>query len=284
MIQRAVLLLLTLLLLLTGCGGADFMHTAGAAPPAPDGAMKSSRAEVGFAASDDSLPYPAEPPMLAEAEVDGNVGGPPPPPPPPPPAQPAPAPTNAPDATAPPQIKKQAQPLLIYTADYTMAVFETTAAIDAVQKLAEELGGYLVKRTDGYITVRVPSNTFKTALGKLEGLGDVLHRDESVEDVTEAFYDLKIRLDNARAMRDRLEQLLAQAKDVKEALAVEKELARITADIETMEGKLKRLRELIAFSTITVRFEARGGETVGDEVRLPFPWLDQLGLSNLLQM
>ena len=262
------------------------MHASGSAP-APDTAMRASKTAdgPGFAGSDEGLPYPAEPPMLAEAEVDGAVGGAPPPPaPPPPPAQPAPAPTNAPDASGPPDIKKQAQPLLIYTADYTMAVFETTAAIDAVQKMAEELGGYLVKRTDGYITVRVPSNTFKTALGKLEALGDVLHRDESVEDVTEVFYDLKIRLDNARAMRDRLEQLLAQAKDVKEALAVEKELARITAEIETMEGKLKRLRELIAFSTITVRFEARGGETVGDEVRLPFPWLDQLGLSNLLQM
>jgi hypothetical protein len=277
MTRRIVLLFVALLLFLTGCGGADFM-TAGAAPQAP--AERSARTEAGFAGSDDGLPYPPEPSMLAEAEVDANVtGG----APPPPPAQPAPAPPT-PDATAPPQVKKQAQPLLIYTADYTMAVFETTAATDEVQKMAEELGGYLVKRTDGTITERVPSNTFKQALGKLEGLGDVLHRDESVEDVTEAFYDLKTRLENARAMRDRLEELLAQAKDVKEALAVERELARITADIETMEGKLKRLRELIAFSTITVRFEARGGETVGDEVRLPFPWLDQLGLSNLLQM
>lgn len=279
MIQRLVLLVLTLLLLLTGCGGADFMM-AGSAPQAERADYATRSADAGFAGSDEALPPPAEPPMFADADLDGPMG----PPPPPPPAQPSPAPTSAPDASGPPSIQKQAQPLLIYTADYTMAVFETTAAIDAVQKMAEALGGYLVKRTDGYITVRVPSNTFKTALGKLEALGDVLHRDESVEDVTEAFYDLKIRLDNARAMRDRLEQLLAQAKDVKEALAVEKELARITADIETMEGKLKRLRELIAFSTITVRFEARGGETVGDEVRLPFPWLDQLGLSNLLQM
>ena len=279
MIQRLVLLVLTLLLLVTGCGGAAFM-TAGAAPQR--GRAERAKSTADFGPSISGLPDPAEPAMFAEAEIDEAMGGAPPPP--PPPAQPAPAPINLPDASGPPDVKEQAQPLLIYTADYTMAVFETTAAIDAVQKMAEELGGYLVKRTDGYITVRVPSNTFKTALGKLEALGDVLHRDESVEDVTEDYYDLKTRLDNARAMRDRLEQLLAQAKDVEEALAVEKELARVTADIETMEGKLERLRELIAFSTITVRFEARGGETVGDEVRLPFPWLDQLGLSNLLQM
>ena len=59
---------------------------------------------------------------------------------------------------------------------------------------------------------------------------------------------------------------------------------RVTVEIEAMEGKLKRLRELIAFSTMTVRFEARGGETVTKKIRLPFPWLDQLGLSHLLNL
>jgi len=283
MIRRIVTFLVALLLF-TGCGGADFM-AAGAAPQSA-GSERAATSTVGFAGSDEALPYPAEPPMVADADMGPAAGNAPvdPQAPPPPPPQPSPAPSNKPDAAGPPSVKKQAQPLLIYTADYTMAVFETTSAIDAVQKMAEELGGYLVKRTDGYITVRVPSNTFKKALGQLDALGDVLHREESVEDVTEAFYDLKTRLENARAMRDRLEELLAQAKNVEEALAVEKELARITADIETMEGKLKRLRELIAFSTITVRFEARGGDTVSDEVRLPFPWLDELGLSNLLSM
>lgn len=279
MIRSFVLLLIALLLVLTGCGGA-YNVAAGSAPAATRGA---GRAET----LDADMPAPMEEPMFAQAEMDMDG------------AEPAlpPAPPQAPDASpAPPAgapkpasgtagtVQKQAQPLLIYTANYTMAVFEATAAIDAVQKLAGELGGYLVKRSDRVITVRVPSNAYQQALGELEKLGDVLHREETVEDVTEAFYDLKTRLQNARAMRDRLEELLAQATKVEEALAVEKELARVTADIETMAGKLKRLRELIAFSTITVRFEPRGGDTVDDEVRLPFPWLDQLGLSNLLNL
>jgi Domain of unknown function (DUF4349) len=272
-IRTMWLLLIALLLAAVGCGGAYPM--AGS----KDSAMRATRsdgvheeADMGMFASGD---MPAQEPAPRYAEVTTGPESPPPPP--------APAPAK-PDASSPPNVKKQAQPLLIYTADYTMAVFESTAAIDQVQKLAEELGGYLVRRDDRSIIVRVPSNTFKNALSKIGTFGDVLHREESVEDVTEAFYDLKTRLDNARALRARLEQLLAQANDVKEALAVEKELARVTTEIETMEGKLKRLRELIAFSTITVRFEARGGDHVNDEVRLPFPWLDQLGLSNLLNL
>jgi len=211
----------------------------------------------------------------------------------PPPAKPATTPAQPPtatpeppavrDATAPPTVK-QAKPLLIYTANYTLAVFEATASIDAVQKLATDLGGYLVRRDDRSITVRVPSERFRGALGKIAKLGDVLHHEETVQDVTEQFLDLQTRLKNARAMRDRLEQLLAAAKDVKDALAVEKELGRVTAEIESMEGKLKRLRELIAFSTITVEFQARPSDRVDSNVRLPFPWLNQLGLSRLLSL
>jgi hypothetical protein len=179
---------------------------------------------------------------------------------------------------------KMAGPLLIYTATFHMAVFEAGPSIDATYKLAKDLGGYLVRRDQHSIIIRVPVAKYHDALNKVAKLGDVLNREETVEDVTEQFLDMQTRLRNARAMRDRLEQLLAQAKNVKEALAVEKELGRITTDIERMEGRLKRLRELISFSTITVQFKARPSDHVDSTVRLPFPWLDRMGLSNLLSL
>jgi len=179
---------------------------------------------------------------------------------------------------------KVAGPLLIYTATFHMAVFEAGPSIDATYKLAKDMGGYLVRRDQRTIVVRVPAAKYREALSAIGKLGDVLHREETVEDVTEQFLDIQTRLRNARAMRDRLEKLLAQAKDVKEALAVEKELGRVTTDIERMEGRLKRLRELIAFSTITVQFKPRPTDHVDSKVRLPFPWLDRMGLSNLLSL
>ena len=203
----------------------------------------------------------------------------------PPPAQAPPAkPKPAPTATDGTSTQQQTAPLLIYTANYTMAVFEVTKSIDDVQALAKKLGGYLVRRDDRAITIRVPAAQYTAALGDVAKMGDVLHREETVEDVTEQFFDMKTRLDNARAMRIRLQELLAAAKDVKDALAVEKELARVTETIERIEGKLKRLRELINFSTITVAFNAHNSENVNSNVNLPFSWLDQLGLGPLLRL
>jgi len=102
--------------------------------------------------------------------------------------------------------------------------------------------------------------------------------------VTEQFLDMQTRLKTKRAMQERLQQLLAQAKNVEEALAVERELARITEEIESMEGRLKVWRELVAFSTITVVFQAQPTDKINSTVRLPFPWLNELGLPSLLNL
>ena len=175
-----------------------------------------------------------------------------------------------------------AAPLLIYTANLVMGVFEAAEAIDQAEKLALDAGGYLVRRDDQSITVRVPAAKFHGTLKDVMKLGDVRHRDVKVQDVTEQFHDLQIRLRNAEAVLARLHALLDRAQSVKDALAVEAELARVAGQVEQLKGRLKILRELIAFSTITVRFDAQPVEQLESNITLPFPWLDSLGLSNLL--
>lgn len=175
-------------------------------------------------------------------------------------------------------------PLLIYTATVTMAVFGLDEALDAVERLARAQQGYLVRRSDTSITVRVPAAAFQETLTGVGRVGDELHRDVNARDVTEEYADLEIRLRNAEVVRQRLEGLLAKAGSVEEALSVERELARVTGTIEALKGKLKLMSELVAFSTITVNFQARAVEHVGPEHPLPFDWLKQLGLSNLLAL
>ena len=78
--------------------------------------------------------------------------------------------------------------------------------------------------------------------------------------------------------------MLLEKANVKEALEIEKEMRRVTEEIELLEGKLKLLRDKIAFSTITVAFEPRGSTIQATRIKLPFPWLTQLGLPTLLHL
>ena len=187
-------------------------------------------------------------------------------------------------------------PMLIYTAAVDLSVrrAEITATLDRVIDLAYAMGGYLVQRTDAQVQVRVPSSRFREGVRRVEELADVLHRTINAQDVSEEFNDLEVRLTNLRAVRRRLEEFLARAANVAEALRVEQELERVTQEMDRIEGRMRFLRARATFSLVTVTAHPRSEAVVapdplpGSAVRrpldLPVVWLDRLGLGRLLQL
>ena len=173
--------------------------------------------------------------------------------------------------------------MLIYTATLHLAVFQVTQQMNAVEKIGRDNGGYLSVRNDTQITIRIPRGKFDDALRTIEKLGDVVHRSVTAQDVTDEYVDMEIRLKNARAIRDRLQALLEKAQ-IKEAIEIQKELGKVTEEIERIEGRLKLLKDKIAFSTITVSFQPVDSQPVRDATILPFPWLQDLGLSSLMNV
>ena len=155
-----------------------------------------------------------------------------------------------------------------------------------VLALARELGGFVAYQDDSRVTIRVPSAKFEQAVEGVGALGDLLHRNVRALDVTEEFRDVSVRLRNAEAVRAQLETLLAKAQNVEEALEVQRELAKVTESIERFKGRLRFLEDRIAYSTIDVRFQPRPREhlTREDPFRLPFGWLQDVGLGRLLDL
>jgi hypothetical protein len=251
----------------TGCGAGSV----GVAVEAPRDATRAheSSSTVAVAAPEPVLAGEERSSMNAKAATESAA---------------APAPPGSPPAHNDSNEMPHSAAMLIYTANLSMAVFQVAQGIDAVDRIGRQMGGYLSTRSDNAVTIRVGRDRFQEALSLIEKLGDVTHRDIKAEDVTDTFVDLAARLKNAYAMRDRLTELLQKAQ-VKEAIEIQKQLGQVTEDIERMEGKLKLLKDQIAFSTINVSFSPVQDETVHDTSLLaPFPWLEKLGLSSLLSV
>ena len=187
-------------------------------------------------------------------------------------------------------------PLLIYVGTLTMQVDEgdIAATLDRVIDLAESLGGYLAGRKDTSVQVRVPSARFRDAFTQLEKLGEVLHRSVTADDVSEQYNDLEVRLVNLKATRQRLQEFLAKAANVGEALQVAHELERVAGEMEQIEGKMRFLRSRAAFSLVTVTVSPRPKQIAKvvetpvvpppREVDLPNDWLTRVGLGRLLNL
>lgn len=286
--KRLVLLFALAVLFVAGCaGGAEKRPSMGpndarmTAQSSPSGRLARESSDEVAASS------PAQAPSAPAAEAApgrNEFGAPPPPPPSPPKPEKKPEPTkDQPKAADGTDQSPHETSMLIYTARVTMAVYQVDQGLVAVEKIAKDNGGYLALKHDREIVIRIPRNRFEPALAQIDKIGDVLHRDIQAQDVTDEFVDTEIRIKNARAMQTRLKVLLEKA-SVKEALEIEKEMRRVTEELELLEGKLKLLKDKIAFSTITVAFEARGSTIQATRIKLPFPWLTQLGLPTLLHL
>ncbi len=139
-------------------------------------------------------------------------------------------------------------------------------ALDRARALTESLDGYVSWEGPGEMVLRIPDASLEAAMDQLSALGEVERREVRVQDVTASYTDLEIRLSNARALQSRLRDLLSQAQTVADVLAVETELARVTAQVEGLEGQLRLLHNQVAFSTL--RLSVSDGVTPG-----PLGWV-----------
>jgi hypothetical protein len=110
-------------------------------------------------------------------------------------------------------------------------------------------------RVSFHQVIRVPENRFEELVHKIEQLADTLE-ERSIEsrDVTEEFIDVEARVKTKREVEKRYLELFKQAKTVDNMLDIEREIGNVRSEIESMEGRLRYLRNRISLSTLTVEY------------------------------
>ena len=185
-------------------------------------------------------------------------------------------------ATAP-SAAQQASPsrprMLIRTGRATIEVEAIDGAVESVRTIAERMGGFLAsvaisggrdQTRMATLALRVPADRFDETLAALDSLGEVESVHVDSEDVGETFADLEIRVANARRLEQRLLDLLStRTGDLEDVLAVERELARVRQEIESMDAQMRSIRDRVQLSTLSVTlhepeplFSSGGGENV----------------------
>ncbi len=198
-------------------------------------------------------------------------------------AEPASKTASAPPPEAPPgRTHVQEERAVIYTGSLALQVPDPEGLEVEVGGMAKQFGGWVSKIERPRIVVRVPAARFDEAMKAFSALGQILDRKISGQDVTDQYRDLRIRLENAEKVRVRLAALLEQAKNVQDALAVEKELGRVTEEIERLKGQIAAMQDQVAFSTITLELRRSLPISVRHR-RFPFPWVHRLGAEQLLR-
>ena len=131
--------------------------------------------------------------------------------------------------------------------------------IDEVKKYQ----GYIVRdrsykssyRISNTLKIRIPTKNFDVFLSDISKNVEKFNVKEiSAVDVTEEFLDTEARLKTKKALEKRFLQILQKAKNVSEILEVERQIGNLRTEIESIEGRLKYLKNQVSFSSIDITF------------------------------
>jgi len=157
--------------------------------------------------------------------------------------------------------------LVIKNADLSIVVADVEARMQAIQSMAEEMGGRLVssnvsqtfanngaKVPQAVMVIRVPSEKLDEALKEIKaGVVEVQYETISSQDVTAEYVDLQSRLKNLEAAETQLARILEEAQNTEDVLNVFNQLTSIREQIEVVKGQIKYYEESAALSAVSVQ-------------------------------
>ncbi|GAA0879191.1 hypothetical protein GCM10009119_21590 [Algoriphagus jejuensis] len=120
------------------------------------------------------------------------------------------------------------------------------------------------ERTEKRLSIRIPADQLDPLLEKIQS--HAIHIENTnirSDDVTEQYIDVEARLKTKKELENRYMELLKQAGNLEETLGLERELANVRGEIESMEGRLRYLSDRVALSTLNVSFYVEGKRTFG---------------------
>jgi hypothetical protein len=151
---------------------------------------------------------------------------------------------------------------LIRTADLSVRTPHVADQLAKARQYATQAGGYAGDENTtvdargharSTVQLRVPAAQYDTLLTELTGLGQLLDRKASVQDVTGQVVDVQSRVASQKASVARVRALMNQATSLTDVVSLESELSTRESDLEALEAQQTSLKSQTNLATVTLR-------------------------------
>ncbi len=168
-----------------------------------------------------------------------------------------------------PSLIYAAERLIIRTGNISMAVEDTRAAQATIEAMVEGMaseGAFVVSANEyggteenqPYIsmTIRIPAARFDATMDRLADMAVIVNSsNESADDVTEEYVDLEARLESMETARQRLLEIMEEARNTEDLLRAEEQLTQREAEIESIKGRMQYLEQSARLSSIFIELQ-----------------------------
>lgn len=159
---------------------------------------------------------------------------------------------------------------------------QVTPVLTKLSGLAQGFNGYVASsstaesgtRPTGTVLLRIPADSYDTAVAQARTYGKVSTSTSSAMDVTASYTDLNAQINALKKTRDHYLTLLASAKTVPETLAVQQRIDNAQLQIDQLQGQVNVLANQASYGTLSVTVSQKAAVVVP-----PKPVKPQSGLS-----
>ena len=170
---------------------------------------------------------------------------------------------------------------LIKRANVSVRVENLAAADDSVTALLKKFDAYAastnIEENSRFYSLRVPAQYYDVFLAEMDGMGRLINRYESTEDVSLRYYDLEGRLATKKELLKTFQSYLGKAKTIEEILSVESRISELQYDIEGTGIQFRNLANMVDYATIDLSLfgpvmsaSSNRGLTLGERVKQLF--------------
>lgn len=161
----------------------------------------------------------------------------------------------------------QVEEKLVITGTIELQVDDGPGALARLRADVEAAGGRVVHEHESgqdsgwsaAMKVRLPPGDVTGFVARVAAIGRVLGRRIETTDVSRAYFDQELALQNLRITMGRLQALLGGAGlKTADVLEIERELTRVRGEIERIEGEHRYLQDRIALATLDLTLTSTG--------------------------
>lgn len=152
--------------------------------------------------------------------------------------------------------------MIIRTGTMNLETEDFDESLKSITELASRYRGYITNsgssvntsgKKQGTAEARIPAQNFDSFVSESGKTGKVMSVNINGNDITEEFIDIEARCKNQKALEERLINLLnLKTAVLTDVVEVEEKLAEVRAQIESMEGRMRFLKNQSEYSTLTI--------------------------------
>lgn len=165
--------------------------------------------------------------------------------------------------------------MLVYTCNISIDTLDFEKSVEDFKDSLDQAGGFVESESydDGYYggeyvvdeelkdrtytaTVRIPADKYSSFLDGANKLGDVRSKSATVENVSQEYSDLGTSLEIYEAKEERYINLLSTITDDEYAVEVERELTELQIQIAQIKTRMSKIETDVAYSYINVTIHA----------------------------